>query len=238
MFEELDYCPTPMGALSLRRRRLPGVDEDIYEIKIGDDFLMSSRFTASETALAAIALDMIESPAPDIVVGGLGLGFTARRVLESERVASLVVVEAFGAVIDWHRRGLVPLGPTLTSDDRCTLIEGDFFDMAVDDECGFDPDRPGRLFDAVIVDIDHSPGDLLSKTHGTFYTPAGLCKAAEKLKHRGVFAVWSNDPPDQAFTAKLEEVFVDVDARIITFDNPLQGRTANATIYAARRSGN
>ena len=94
-----------MGALSLRRRRLPGVDEDIYEIKIGDEFLMSSRFTASETALAEIALDMIESPAPDIVVGGLGLGFTARRVLESERVASLVVVEAFGAVIDWHRRG-------------------------------------------------------------------------------------------------------------------------------------
>ena len=236
MFEELDYCPTPMGALSLRRRRIPGVDEDIYEIKIGDEFLMSSRFTASETALAETALDMIESPTPDIIVGGLGLGFTARRVLESERVASLVVVEAFRAVIDWHRRGLVPIGPILTSDSRCSLIEGDFFHMAVDDDRGFDPNRPGRLFDAVIVDIDHSPSDLLNKTHGSFYTMEGLSKVAERLKHRGVFAVWSNDPPDREFTATMGDVFVDVDARIITFDNPLQGRKAHATIYAARRS--
>ncbi len=235
MFEELDYCPTPMGALSLRRRRLPGVEKDIYEIKIGDDFLMSSRFTASESALAEIGLDMTEAPAPDIVVGGLGLGYTARRVLESKRIASLVVVEVFGAVIDWHRRGLVPIGPVLTSDPRCSLVEGDFFRMAVDNGQGFDPNRPGRRFDAVLVDIDHSPGDLLSKTHEDFYTPEGLLKLAEKLKQRGVFALWSNDPPDHEFVAKMKDVFVDVDARIIEFDNPLQGRTAHATIYAARR---
>lgn len=235
MFEELDYCPTPMGALSLRRRRLPGLDEDVYEIKIGDDFLMSSRFTASEAALAAIGLDMIEAPAPDIVIGGLGLGYTAHRVLRDERVASLIVVEAFQAVIGWHRRGLVPLGQDLVADPRCRLIEGDFFALADGDSGGFDPDRPGRLFDAILVDIDHSPDDLLSDDHQWFYKPEGLRNLARRLHPRGVFALWSNDPPDDQFTDIMATIFDETSAQVIEFDNPLQGRLASATVYAARR---
>ena len=235
MFEELDYCPTPIGALSLRRRRLPGIDEDIYEIKIGDEFLMSSRFTASETALAEIGLEMVESPAPDIVVGGLGLGYTAARILDDSRMASLIVVEVFDAVIGWHRRGLVPLGPVLTSDPRCKLVAGDFFAMTAGQTGGFDPDQPGRQFDAVLVDIDHSPGDLLAVAHEGFYTPDGLRKLRGNLKPGGVFALWSNDPPARGFTKSMEAVFDDVSARIIEFDNPLQGRLATATVYSGRR---
>ena len=90
-FEELDYRPTPIGALSLRRRRELSLDVDVFEIKLGDDYLMSSLFTASEIALAQLGLADLPGNA-DVVVGGLGLGYTAQAVLEHDKVASLIVV--------------------------------------------------------------------------------------------------------------------------------------------------
>jgi len=108
-YEELDYRETPMGALMLRRRALPGGD-DVFEVKLGDDFLMSSQHTAGEIALATFGLDACQHAAPDVVVGGLGLGYTAMAALAHEpRVGSLTVIETFAEVIDCHRRGLDPL---------------------------------------------------------------------------------------------------------------------------------
>src|ERR1043165_8087190 len=108
-FEELDYRPTPIGALILRRRRELSLGVDVFEIKLGEAFLMSSLFTASEIVLARPSgVDL------EVVVGGLGLGYTAHAVLEHESVKSLVIVEALDAVIDWHEKGTLPLGPALT----------------------------------------------------------------------------------------------------------------------------
>src|ERR1700736_2887607 len=81
-FEELDYRPTPIGALTLRRRRELSLGIDVYEIKLGDEFLMSSLFTVSEIALARLGLGELSGTSFDVVVGGLGLGYTARTVLE------------------------------------------------------------------------------------------------------------------------------------------------------------
>src|SRR6266540_5463576 len=158
-FEELDYRPTPIGALSLRRRRELKLGVDVFEIKLGDKFLMSSLFTASEIALARLGLAELSEHGLDVVVGGLGLGYTAKAVLEHQKVASLLVVEALEAVIEWHAEGLVPLGPELTGDLRCRFVQGDFFALAAS-EAGFDPAVPARRFDAVLVDIDHSPDFL------------------------------------------------------------------------------
>src|SRR5450631_2511278 len=112
-FEELDYRQTPIGALSLRRRRELSLGVDVFEIKLGDEFLMSSLFTASEIALARLALAALVRPESnatlDVVIGGLGLGYTAQAVLEHPTVSSLIVVEALQPVIDWHVAGLVPL---------------------------------------------------------------------------------------------------------------------------------
>src|SRR5262249_11855060 len=88
-FEELDYRPTPIGALSLRRRRELKLGVDVFEIKLGDEFLMSSLFTASEIALARLGLAELSEHGLDVVVGGLGLGYTAKAVLEHQKVASL-----------------------------------------------------------------------------------------------------------------------------------------------------
>src|SRR5660397_175672 len=91
--------------------------------------------------------------------GGLGLGYTAARALEDARVSEMLVVELLQPVIDWHERGLVPEGPALTADSRCRFVQGDFFAMSYGD--GYDPSFPGRLFDAVLLDIDHSPTHVL-----------------------------------------------------------------------------
>jgi hypothetical protein len=125
-FEELDFRPTPMGVLSLRRRRHLGSGLDIYEIKLGDEFLMSSAFTVAEIALARIGLAALERRDLDVVVGGLGLGYTALAVLENRAVRSLIVVDALAEVIEWHQQGLLPLGKQLTQDPRCRLVNGDF----------------------------------------------------------------------------------------------------------------
>jgi spermidine synthase len=233
LFEELDYRPTPIGALSLRRRRELSLGVDVFEIKLGEEFLMSSLFTASEIALAQLGLAELDGQGLDVVVGGLGLGYTANAVLEHDKVSSLIVVDALDAVIDWHRTGLLPLGPALTSDPRCRFMHGDFFALAASED-GFDPDSPKRRFDAILVDIDHSPDFLLDPQNASFYRPEGLRRLATHLKPGGVFGLWSNDQSDAAFTARLADVFDKASAETVMFHNPLQDREATQTVYLAR----
>jgi spermidine synthase len=145
------------------------------------------------------------------------------------------VVETLDAVIDWHQRELIPTGAALVADRRCQLVHGDFFTMAT--AAGFDPDRPGRRFHAIIVDIDHSPAHLLHPTHGNFYQPAGLRHLLDHLHPGGVFALWSNDPPEQRFTDALAEVFPHVAAEVIRFPNRMLGRDSSNTVYLARATG-
>ena len=233
LFEELDYRPTPIGALSLRRRRALTLGVDVFEIKLGEEFLMSSLFTASEVALARLGLADLPGSDLDVVVGGLGLGYTAHTVLEHGTVRSLIVVETLEAVIDWHETGLLPLGPDLTNDPRSRFVHGDFFALATSDD-GFDPDQPARRFDAILVDIDHSPEFLLDPENAAFYQPEGLGKFAAHLRPGGIFGLWSNDKPDDEFTARLGSVFAEARAEPVTFHNPLQNREATQTVYLAR----
>jgi spermidine synthase len=233
-FEELDWRSTPLGELVLRRRWDPLVGREVHEIKLNDEFLMSSLFTVAEVELAALALAELTGGGLDVAVGGLGLGFTAQTVLDSADVGSLVVVEALGEVIEWHAGGLIPAGRELTADPRCAVLHGDFFDL-LRSGAGFEPADPARRFHAVLVDIDHSPRHLLHPENADFYEPAGLRRVADLLRPDGVFALWSNDPPDEAFLAALREVFTQVRAKVVSFDNPLQERAATNTIYLARR---
>ncbi|GAA4320068.1 spermidine synthase [Klenkia terrae] len=230
-FEELAWSPTPIGEVSLRRRRDPATGIDVYEVKLGDEYLMSSMFTVAEIEVARLALARVDGPALDVAVGGLGLGFTAQAVLADQRVRELLVVDLLEPVISWHQRGLVPVGPVLTADPRCRLVHGDFFAMA--DGAGFDPDRPGRTYDAVVVDIDHSPRHVLADDNASFYGAAGVQWLAAHLRPGGVFSLWSNDPPDEAYLAVLSGAFVDVVAEVVSFANPLQDRPATNTVYLA-----
>ena len=234
-FEELDFQQTEMGELSLRRRRilsLGGVE--VFEIKLGDKFLMSSLFTKAEIALADLSLSELArgDGNVDVVVGGLGLGYTAQAALENPAVKSVVVIEALPAVIDWHRRGLVPLAAQLTSDPRCRLVHGDFF--ALVKSGALDPENPARRFHAILLDIDHSPRDRLHARHDSFYEIDGLRKIEAHLHPGGVFAMWSDDSPDEEFMDSLHAAFGDCRAHIITFPNPIMEHDSTATVYVAR----
>ncbi|GAA2569852.1 hypothetical protein GCM10010435_49930 [Winogradskya consettensis] len=228
-FAELDWQETPMGAISLRRRLDPALKVDVYEVKLDDDFLMSSLFTVAEIELARLGLAVTPGAELDVVVGGLGLGYTAGAALDDPRVRSLRVVDALGQVIEWHERGLLPLSERLTGDPRTLLQQGDFFALAASPE-GFDN---SRRFHAILLDVDHSPRHVLHPSHASFYTPDGLRRLAAHLHPGGVFALWSDDPPDDDFTAVLGEVFPTWQAHVVAFPNPLTGGESANTVYVA-----
>jgi len=233
-FAELDFRSTPLGDLTLRRRRMRSLDNlEIYEVILGDAFLMSSLFHVVEDALADLGLAALEQGSWDVVVGGLGLGYTAVAALKHPTVREMIVVDALAGVIEWHQRGLVPLGPILTGDPRCRFVLSDFFALAASAE-GFDPASPGRRFHAVLLDIDHSPDNLLHERHGAFYSKAGLRALAAHLLPGGVFAMWSDDPPDDYFLHALQVVFATAEAHIVKFDNPVLDCESASTVYVAR----
>jgi spermidine synthase len=231
-FEELGWHRSPMGEISLRRRFDPVVRKDVYEIKLDEEFLMSSLFPVAEIALARLGLARLSGSALDVVVGGLGLGYTAKAALEDDRLRALLVVEYDAAVLDWHRRELLPEAAGLAADPRVRLVHGDFFAAAA---TGFDPDRPEWTVDAVLLDIDHSPRHVLHEPHADFYSSAGLSALAERLRAGGVFAMWSDDPPDRDFVDLLASVFADVAAERVWFDNPFTGGRSSNTVYVASR---
>lgn len=232
-FEELDFQETPLGDLTLRRRRMRSLENlEVYEVILGTGYLMSSLFTTVEIALADLGLALLGGSNLDVVVGGLGLGYTAQAALKDQRVGSLLVVEIFPQVISWHEQGLVPLGSELTADPRCRYLPGDFFALAAAE--GFDPDNPGRRFHAILLDIDHSPKNLIHERHRPFYSSEGLRKLAAFLRPEGVFAMWSDDPPDEEFMSLLREVFPETEARVVTFYNPLQDCESKSTVYLAQ----
>ena len=89
----------------------------------------------------------------------------------------------------------------------------------------------------MLVDIDHSPRNLLHPRHAALYEPAGLRKLAAHLHPGGVFALWSNDPPDDAFQSVLAGAFAISATHVVSFENPLQHRDASNTIYVGIKAG-
>jgi spermidine synthase len=193
-FEELDWQPTRMGDLTLRRRTEPATGELIYEVKLGDEYLMSSLFTVAEEELAVHGLAAAVGSGLDVLVGGLGLGYTAVAALGDDRVRSLV------------------------HDDFFALMRRP-------------PASPSGDYDVILLDVDHSPRHQLDPTHADLYTAAGLEALDRHLRAAGVFALWSDDPPDEEFIQTLGAVFDSPAAHVVGFANPLTGGTSANTVY-------
>jgi spermidine synthase len=210
-------------------------DRDIYEVKLGDEFLMSSMFVDAEEALSTLGLAAVQSDNLSVVVGGLGLGYTAVAALKDARIEELLVVDALAPVIDWHKNALVPLGEILNADSRNRYVLGSFFDLATDPSTGFDPDSDGdsdgKKFDAILLDIDHSPTEFLNAANASFYTTDNLTLMAEQLKPNGVFAMWSQNLPEDSFEQLLKTVFVSVDSHVVSFFNPFQNVESTNSVY-------
>lgn len=229
-FEELDWQDTRMGELSLRRREDPATREMIYEVKLKDEYLMSSLFTVAEVELAVLGLAAASGEGLRVLVGGLGLGYTAVTALDDSRVARLEVIDALPAVIGWHERTLLPVSSALVDDARTTLTHGDFF--AVMREA---PDAASAPHHVILLDVDHSPRHTLDPSHADLYSTAGLTALARHLADRGVFALWSDDPPDDEFLTVLGSVFDEPRAHVVDFDNRLTGGVSSNTVYVGIR---
>ena len=187
---------------------------------------MSSLFTVAEKELAHLGLAATEGDELAVLVGGLGLGYTALAALADPRVNALTVVDALPTVIDWHQRGLLPTSSALTGDARTRLQADDFFALMRAEPT---PDSP--RYDAILVDIDHSPRHQLDPSHADLYTVSGLQALARHLQVGGIFALWSDDPPDEEFMVSLGSVSVTSTAHVISFDNRITGGASTNTVY-------
>ena len=227
--EFLAHQDTAIGTLILRRREYPSRPGDpVTEILLDHAFLMSSYNTFSECALARNALALHEADPLQVLVGGLGLGYTAWEVLQSSRVARAEIVEFSPAVIAWMQEGLVPLSGALTAESRAEIVEGDVFQRLAD------PPASGAGFDLILIDVDHSPAEPLNDAgNQSFYSPEGLRAARRHLAPDGLLGVWSYaDSP--RFAAAMREVFTEVRVEPVTFMNDLIDEQTTDWLFFAR----
>lgn len=224
--EFLAYEATPLGDLCLRRRELlsrPGTF--ITEITLDFELLMSSYNTVSERALATEALARHAGSDLSVLVGGLGLGYTANEVLQSPRVGRVEVVELLPQVVGFLRQGLVPLAPELLGDLRLEVREGDVYALL---------GEPAReRWDLVLIDVDHSPEEQLGAGNESFYTEAGLDRAKEHLAPGGVLAVWSY-AESSPFVDALRSVFPAAETVPVRFVDDLLDEEHTDWLFVAR----
>ena len=188
--EVLDAVERSIGLLYLSRHREPNQPDGwVYMVHIDGHLLMSSVSPLSERELATRAIAAHAGPRLRILVGGLGLGYTAQAALEDSRSTLVRVVDQMDFVINWLRDGLLPLSDQLNNDKRLEMVQGDVYGDLMGPAT--------ETWDLILVDVDHSPDDPLDDASLAFYTAEGQAKVRKHLAPGGVLAVWSawnNDP--------------------------------------------
>jgi spermidine synthase len=222
-FEVLDHTESPLGVLILRRRSAPV--PGVIELTLEHQFLMSSAVTDSERELATRAIAMHGGGDLDVLIGGLGLGYTCKAALDSPRVVRVEVVELVGGIVRWVETGVIPLGTELMADPRFHAVEDDVFERL--------RRPPTATHDVILIDVDHSPDERLGESSDSFYTHANLVLAARHLKPGGVFGVWSTSE-SPAFEAELRKTFADVRIEPIEFFNETVGLPETNWLFLAR----
>ena len=204
--EFLAYEETPLGPICLRRRELlsqPGVV--ITEVTLNHEFLMSSLYTDSEQALSRIAIEMHGGKQLQVMVAGLGLGYSAFEALKSEQVERVEVIEILPQVLGWMKDGLIPLSDQLKDEPRLQVTLADAYAKLEGD--------PETQYDLILIDVDHSPDDRLGAGDSfTFYSEEGLLAAKQHLRPGGVLGVWSyaeSSPFSDALRASFKTVRVE-----------------------------
>jgi spermidine synthase len=197
----------------------------VTEITLNHAFLMSSYHTMSERQLAAQGLDLNPGGQLSVLVGGLGLGYTARAVLTSERVVAVEVVEFLPQVIDWLNRGLFPLAEELKADARFSVAAGDVYARLAK--------PPDEAFDLILIDVDHAPDENLADSNTRFYSEEGLRRAKAHLAPEGVLGVWSY-AESSPFADALRSVFQRVTVGRVTFRNDLIDQDVTDWLFFGR----
>jgi spermidine synthase len=221
-YVDIARAQSERGELVLRRRP-SDLGADVLELRVNGVFVMDTLETTSEIEMAGIALDLVDDPR-DVVVGGLGLGFTTQRVLADLRVERVTVVEIEESLVGWMRDGTVPHGPTLLADRRVRIINADIL-MAVAEA--------RSTYDLVLLDVDNGPGYLVHEENAGVYEPEFLRRCRDVLNPGGVLVVWSANPAP-ALAVAMREVFGAAEEQ--AHDVLLQDRPEQYYLYLARHS--
>jgi spermidine synthase len=200
--------------------------DGVFSIRVGGLELMSSRAHGSEEALARLVLSRITSNCrPKVLVGGLGMGFTLRAVLDAQPpVSSVVVAELLPSVVSWNRGELAHLAHEPLEDERVSVFEGDVGDVIAA--------RPDR-FDAILLDVDNGPAAFTTARNKGLYETASLVSIHRSLRAKGAFGVWSADP-DPAFARRLAKAGFNVRTETVSARETAKG--PKHKIFVAQRA--
>jgi len=226
-YVEIARAESERGEVVLRERRPDAegggdVAAPVIELRANGVFVMDSAETTSEVALATAALELVAEPR-DVLVAGLGLGFTLQAVLADSRVERCSVVEIEPALVDWMRDGTVPHGPTLLADDRANVVVADV-SLAL-------AEAREASYDLLLLDVDNGPGYLVHDGNAALYEEPFLRLTRRVLRAEGALAIWSADQAP-SLEAALRVVYDEVEP--LTYAVDLQGREETYWLYVAR----
>ncbi len=220
-YVEIARAESERGELVLRERREDGAPS-VLELRANGVFVMDTLETTTEQTLAAAALDLVGEPR-DVLVGGLGLGYTMHEVLADHRVERCSVVEIEPALVEWMRDGTVPHGPALLADDRANPVVADIA-VAIDE-------ASDASYDLVLLDVDNGPGHLVHQHNAALYRTPFLTDVRRLLRPGGAVAIWSSEASPE-LEATLEQVFGN--AETTGHDVTLQNRAEKYWLHVAR----
>lgn len=192
-FLNLATARTADGAVLTLHERPPH-----FYLRVNGQPLMATNAATSEAALAEVACARLAAvKAPRVLIGGLGFGYTLRRVLELVKSdARVVVVELLPEVVTWNREYLQKVNGALLDDPRVQIVVEDVFQTI--------SEAPASHFDAILLDVDNGPIAMVQDGNGRLYQKAGFSILRRALKPQGRIAFWSASP-DPAFAKRLQQ---------------------------------
>ena len=209
-WETVEKALAPDGTEMVLARR-----DGEWVVRYGGKVLMSSRQHGSEDALAELALPKARHRRA-VLVGGLGLGFTARAALDRIPTdAKVVIAELTPALVGWNRRLVGKLAGRPLDDPRCKVHVGDVVDRIAEARAAYD---------AILLDVDNGPGSMVHEGNHRLYGHRGIAACRIALAEGGVLAVWSAHH-DEAYLRRLEKGGFAATARLVPARGPAGGLT-------------
>ena len=204
-----------MSEVILRRRA-----DGALELRVNGVFVMDDVETSSERLLARHVLDL---GAREVLVGGLGLGYTLRELLAHDSVTRVVVAELHPEILGWMRDGTLP-GADLLADPRTTVAVADVRRVV--------EAQPRASLDAICLDVDNGPDFLVHGENAGLYRPDFIATCAARLRPDGHLAIWSMSR-SASLIATLGAAFAHVEETDVAVR--LQGRAEHYWVLTGSR---